>query len=214
MIPLNKRLLLENKAWAKEQLQDDPEFFKKLSAGQKPKILWIGCSDSRTPANQITNTKPGDIFVHRNIANIVVPNDPNLLSVIQYAVGALEIRTIVVCGHSACGGVKASMNLGDIQPPLSDWLQPLANLAKNNQRKLDECLNEDEKIIHLAKLSVLQQIELLSSIPFIKNQWDQGVDLKIYGWIFKIELGLLEEVAVIEPATKAATAARVFESAP
>jgi carbonic anhydrase len=116
MIPINKRLLLENKAWSIEKLNDDPEFFKRLAQGQNPKILWIGCSDSRIPANEITNTQPGDIFVHRNIANIVVPDDPNLLSVIQYAVESLGIENIIICGHSGCGGVKASMDVEKITP--------------------------------------------------------------------------------------------------
>ncbi len=205
MIPINKRLLLENKAWSIEKLNDDPEFFKRLAQGQNPKILWIGCSDSRIPANEITNTQPGDIFVHRNIANIVVPDDPNLLSVIQYAVESLGIENIIICGHSGCGGVKASMDVDKITPPLKDWLTPLVDTFIDHRHELSSFSNIDEQVMHLVKLNVIKQAELLSKIPFVKKRWELGLPLTIHGWVFDISQGRLEEISMINALTKTYT---------
>ncbi len=202
MIPINKRLLLENKAWAIDQLNEDPEFFKRLSQGQSPKILWIGCSDSRIPANEITNTQPGDLFVHRNIANLVIHNDPNLLSVIQYAVEALGIENIIICGHSGCGGVRAAMDISTVTSPLKDWLMPISELVQEHRHELDQFKDIEDQVFHLVKLNAIRQAEILSNIPFVKKRWEKGLPLTIHGWVFNILQGHLEEISVISAITR------------
>ncbi|MCC7459830.1 MAG: carbonic anhydrase [Proteobacteria bacterium] len=205
MITIDKRMLLENKAWVKEKKSEDPEFFKRLALGQKPKVLWIGCADSRMPVNDMTNTQPGELFVHRNIANIVAPEDPNSASVIQYAVDYLKIEHIIVCGHTSCGGVKASMDnkvFESMEAPLQDWLKPLRELVHMHNLELEEIKDEEHRASHLARLGVLHHVTTLSNIPFIKNHWAKGFPLTIHGWILNLDKGMLEEISVISTVTK------------
>src|SRR4051812_35519198 len=152
MTPYEK-LLLENKAWAKEQLEDDPEFFKRLSALQTPDFLWIGCSDSRVPADKITGTQPGEIFVHRNIANMVVHTDVNLLSVLDYAVNHLKVKHVIVCGHYGCGGVKAAMTNVDFKPVLNMWLRNIKDVYHLYKDELNKIQNEEDKTDRLVELN-------------------------------------------------------------
>src|SRR4051812_29203706 len=144
MTPYEK-LLLENKAWAKEQLEEDPEFFHRLSSLQTPEFLWIGCSDSRVPADKITGTQPGEIFVHRNIANMVVHTDVNLLSVLDYAVNYLKVKHVIVCGHYGCGGIKAAMSNQDFKPVLNMWLRNIKDVYHVHKDELNNIADEDTK---------------------------------------------------------------------
>ncbi|HEU4608751.1 MAG TPA: carbonic anhydrase, partial [Chitinophagaceae bacterium] len=137
-----EKLLLENKAWAEETLRQDPDFFKKLSLLQTPEFLWIGCSDSRVPANQITGTQPGEIFVHRNVANLVINTDVNMLSVVDYAVNHLKVRHIIVCGHYGCGGVKAALTNIDFKPVLNMWLRNIKDVYRLHREELDRITDE------------------------------------------------------------------------
>src|SRR5258708_27229507 len=168
MTPYEK-LLQENKAWAKEKLKDDPEFFNRLSAIQTPDFLWIGCSDSRVPADKITGTQPGEIFVHRNIANMVVHTDVNLLSVLEYAVAHLKVKHVIVCGHYGCGGIKAAMTNHDFKQVLNMWLRNIKDVYRlhrielesipNQEKREDRLteLNEQEQVLHLAKTSIIHR---------------------------------------------------------
>src|SRR6476646_5863833 len=157
MTPINK-LLLENKAWAAEKKADDPEYFKALSLIQTPEFLWIGCSDSRVPANEITGTQPGEIFVHRNIANMVIHTDVNLLSVLEYAVAHLKVKHVIVCGHYGCGGIKASMSNHDYKQVLNMWLRHIKDVYRLHREELDAIQNEDLRADRLCELNVKEQV--------------------------------------------------------
>ena len=153
-----EELLQDNKAWAAEMLSDDPDFFNKLSGIQTPEFLWIGCSDSRVPANQITNTQPGEIFVHRNVANLVINTDVNLLSVLDYAVNHLKVKHVIVCGHYGCGGIKASMSKTDYNQVLNMWLRNIKDVHRLHREELDSITDEDQKFDRLTELNVQEQI--------------------------------------------------------
>src|SRR5688572_8678608 len=155
------RLLQENKAWAAEKLKADPDYFDRLSRIQTPEFLWIGCSDSRVPANEITGTQPGEIFVHRNVANLVINTDVNLLSVLDYAVNHLKVKHVIVCGHYGCGGVKAAITKTDFKYVLNMWLRGIKDIYRIHREELDEISNEDERTDRLVELSVLEQVRNL-----------------------------------------------------
>src|SRR6187399_246470 len=152
------KLLLENKAWARERIEADPDFFKRLAALQTPEFLWIGCSDSRVPANEITGTEPGEIFVHRNIANLVLHNDTNCLSVLDYAVTHLEVKHIIVCGHYGCGGIKAAMSNRNYNQVLNMWLRNIKDVFRLHQTELDAIEDEGKKYERLTELNVQEQV--------------------------------------------------------
>jgi len=194
-----EKLLLENKAWAAEQLIENPKYFENLSQVQTPEFLWIGCSDSRVPANQITGTLPGEVFVHRNIANLVVENDVNLLSVLHYAVNYLKVKNIIVCGHYRCGGVKAALS-NDSFGILDKWLINLKKVRDANHEYLqslpDEVLREDA----LAELSVKQQVRNLIDTTIIQDAWKSDRRPSIHGWIYGLQDGLLKPLMMVDPA--------------
>ena len=185
--------LFENNAkWAEQTLEKDPEFFNKLAKQQKPEYLWIGCSDSRVPANQIVNLPPGEVFVHRNIANVVVHTDLNCLSVIQYAVEVLEVKHIVVCGHYGCGGVAASID--DEEHGLIDnWLRHIKDVYRFNEDKLNS-LSEKDKLNLLCELNVKEQVKNVASTTIVKNRWKSGKNLSVHGWIYDIHNGILKDL--------------------
>jgi carbonic anhydrase len=189
-----EKLLLENKAWAHEKIVDDPDFFKRLSALQTPEFLWIGCSDSRVPANQITGTEPGEIFVHRNIANLVVHTDTNLFSVLDYAVTHLKVKHIIVCGHYGCGGVKAAMSNTDYNMILNMWLRNIKDVYRLNNVELDAILNEELRTNRLTELIVTQQVINLAKTSVVQRAWKdrQGPDL--HGWVYGLKDGLINPV--------------------
>src|SRR3982751_4618795 len=150
------KLLLENKAWAAEKKADDPEYFKALALIQKPEFLWIGCSDSRVPANEITGTQPGEIFVHRNIANMVIHTDVNLLSVLEYAVAHIKVKHVIVCGHYGCGGIKAAMGNHDFNQVLNMWLRNIKDVYRHSRTELDAIADETLRADRLTELNVIE----------------------------------------------------------
>ncbi|WP_315819697.1 carbonic anhydrase [Paraflavitalea speifideaquila] len=162
---LADRLLLENKAWAAEKIQDDPAFFSRLEKIQQPEFLWIGCSDSRVPANQITGTLPGELFVHRNVANLVVNTDVNLLAVLDYAVNHLKVKDIIVCGHYGCGGIKAATTNHDYKLVLNMWLRNIKDVYRLHRDELDNIQGEDQRVDRLVELNVVEQLKTWPKPP-------------------------------------------------
>lgn len=184
----------KNLAWATTIKENDPEFFTNLSKQQAPEILWIGCSDSRVPANQIIDLPPGEVFVHRNIANVVVHTDFNCLSVIQYAVEVLKVKHIIVCGHYGCGGVQAAVD--DVEHGLIDnWLRHIKDVNRFNADELGR-LPFDEKIDRLCELNVVEQVQNVAKTTIVLNAWRSGADLSVHGWIYSIENGILKDLDV------------------
>lgn len=182
----------KNKKWASEIRDNTPEFFSQLAEQQTPDYLWIGCSDSRVPANQLMDLPPGEVFVHRNIANIVVHTDLNCLSVIQYAVEVLKVKHIIICGHYGCGGVKAAME--DNQHGLIDnWLRHIKDVSRFNAYKL-EGLTEDEKFDKLCELNVVEQVKNVSNTTIVQNAWLAGKDLSIHGVVYNLKDGILKDL--------------------
>ena len=196
-----EKLLLENKAWAAEQLFDDPDFFKRLASVQSPEFLWIGCSDSRVPSNVITGTLPGEIFVHRNIANLVVPDDVNLLSVLHYAVTYLKVKHVIVCGHYGCGGVKAASD-NESYGILDKWLDNIKNVMRENERELDAIRSSDGRLDRLAELSVERQVRNIAETTIIRDAWQNGHRLELHGWIYGMNDGLLKQLVHVLPTVK------------
>lgn len=187
-----EQLLENNASWAAKIKQENPDFFKQLSKGQEPNILWIGCSDSRVPANQVAGLQPGELFVHRNIANVVVHTDLNCLSVVQYAVEVLEVDHIVICGHYGCGGVKAAM--GEQNNGLIDnWLRHIKDVARLNADEL-QILTENKKYNRLCELNVKEQVINISSTTIVQQAWEQGADLTVHGLIYDLETGKLKDL--------------------
>ena len=192
-----KHLLERNQAWAAAIKAEDPDFFSDLSKQQNPEYLWIGCSDSRVPANQIVNMPPGEIFVHRNIANVVVHTDLNCLSVIQYAVEFLKVRHIIVCGHYGCGGVRAAMD--DEQYGLLDsWLRHIKDVERFNEERLKN-LSPDEQFNLLCELNVKEQFTNVCNTPVVQSAWEAGVKLTVHGLIYSIENGILRSLVLVMP---------------
>jgi carbonic anhydrase len=189
-----EKLLLENKAWAQEKVDDDPEFFKRLSDLQTPEFLWIGCSDSRVPANEITGTQPGEIFVHRNIANMVVHTDTNLLSVLEYAVKHLEVKHIIVCGHYGCGGVKAAMSNHDYNQVLNMWLRNIKDVYRLHFKELDAIKEEEARLNRLTELNVMEQVIHLAKTSIVQRAWKNRQAPDLHGWVYGLKDGLINPV--------------------
>lgn len=188
-----ERLLLENKAWAAEKVQDDPEFFSRLSTLQSPEFLWIGCSDSRVPANEITGTQPGEIFVHRNIANMVVHTDLNLLSVLQYAVEVLHVKHIIVCGHYGCGGVKAALSQHSFGI-INKWLRNIKDVYRIHRDEIDPLKTEEEKINRLTELNVQEQVTNLAKTSIVQKAWKNQHYPHLHGWVYGLEDGIIKPI--------------------
>ncbi len=189
-----EKLLLENKAWAGEKVQFDPEYFSRLADIQKPDFLWIGCSDSRVPANEITNTQPGEIFVHRNIANLVVHTDVNLLSVLDYAVTHLKVKHVIVCGHYGCGGVKASMSNTDYNQVLNMWLRNIKDVNRMHRDELNAITDEQRKFDRLVELNVQEQVIHLAKTSIIQRAWKNDQRPHLHGWVYGLKDGLIKPV--------------------
>jgi len=183
-------LIAENKQWADKIKQQDPDFFTSLSKQQAPEYLWIGCSDSRVPANEIINLMPGEVFVHRNIANVVVHTDLNCLSVVQYAVDVLKVKHIIICGHYGCGGITAALE--DHEHGLIDnWLRHIKDVFRFNESQF-KGLNHQEKLDLLCELNVKEQVTNLCNTTIVKKAWDDGKELSIHGWIYGIDNGIIQ----------------------
>jgi carbonic anhydrase len=187
---IHEKLLLENKAWAQEKTLLDPNYFNRLSHIQTPDFLWIGCSDSRVPANEITGTEPGEVFVHRNIANMVVHTDLNMLSVLQYAVEVLKVKNIIVCGHYGCGGVKAALtntHLGII----NKWLRNIKDVYRFHQAELDLISSEEDRVDRLIELNVKEQVINLAKTSIIQKAWKERGGPTIHGWVYRLTDGII-----------------------
>jgi carbonic anhydrase len=190
-----KKLLRNNKNWVVKQLKANPEYFEELAKGQSPDYLWIGCSDSRVPANQITGTHPGDIFEHRNIANMVVHSDMNLLSVLSYAVEVLKVKHIIVCGHYGCGGVLAAM--GNKQFGLIDnWLRHIKDVYRLHYKELDAIKDEAQRARRFVEVNVMEQVLDLSKTSIIQNAWKKEQPLHIHGWVYDIHDGIIKDMEI------------------
>ncbi len=195
------KLLENNKAWVTIQKYNNPEFFNELASGQSPEYLWIGCSDSRVPANQITGTKPGEMFVHRNIANMVVHSDMNLLSVLSYAVEVLKVKHVIVCGHYGCGGVMAAM--GNKQYGLIDnWLRHIKDVYRFHHEELDAIADEELRARRFVEVNVMEQVHDLGKTSIVQNAWKNGQPLHIHGWVYDIKDGIIKELDVTFTCTK------------
>jgi carbonic anhydrase len=196
MIVYLDNLKFNNVKWARAKVADDQDYFKRLAAQQQPEYLWIGCSDSRVPANEIVGLAPGELFVHRNIANVVVHTDLNCMSVIQFAVEVLKVKHIIVCGHYGCGGIRAS--LGDSEVGLVDsWLRNIKDVYFNNEDKLS-ALSEREKVNRLCELNVVSQVFNVAKTKMAQHAWDRSQPLTIHGWIYDIEDGLIQDLNVTQ----------------
>ena len=191
---LLKPLFDNNKRWAGRILEEDPKFFEQLAKQQSPEYLWIGCSDSRVPSNQIIDLMPGEVFVHRNIANMVIHTDLNCLSVLQYAVEVLKVKHIMVVGHYGCGGGKASMGTERLGL-IDNWLGHLRDIHRLHKQDLDK-LEEDARFDRLCELNVMEQVANVSSTTIVQEAWHRGQDVAIHGWIYSVENGLLSDLDV------------------
>lgn len=191
-----KRLIEGNVKFAMSKKFDDPEYFKKLSIGQTPEYLWIGCSDSRVPANEITGTESGEIFVHRNIANLVVHTDMNLMSVLEYAVTVLGVKHIIVCGHYGCGGVRAAMSNGSFGL-VDNWLRNIKDVYHEHKTELNAIEDLDKRADRLTELNVIDQAKNLAKTRIVQDAWHSKKQLEIHGWVYGLNSGLIKELNTI-----------------
>ena len=190
-----KKILDNNKEWVEQQLAVDENYFKDLSKGQNPPLLWIGCSDSRVPANEIIGAKPGEVFVHRNIANLVVHTDINMLSVLDYAVNALKVKHVIVCGHYGCGGVKAAMGNQSIGI-IDNWIRNIKDVYRVNKEELNEIEDEDKKFNRMVELNVVEQVFNLAKTSIVQNAWNIKQELHLHGWIYGLNSGYVTDLNV------------------
>lgn len=190
-----KHLFENNRNWARKIVEKDPDFFKILSSQQTPEYLWIGCSDSRVPANEIIGLAPGEVFVHRNIANMVIHTDMNCLSVIQYAVDFLKVKHIIVCGHYGCGGVKSAM---DCRPQglVDNWLRHIRDIYSKYEHVLNPIADETRRIEKLCELNVIEQVANVCHTTIVQEAWKRGQELAVHGWVYALENGLLRDLHV------------------
>ena len=196
-----KNLLENNKNWVAKQLAIDPAYFDKLSNSQNPEYLWIGCSDSRVPANQITGTLPGDIFVHRNIANMVVHSDMNMLSVLSYAVEVLKVKHIIVCGHYGCGGVQAAMENKQFGL-IDNWLRHIKDVYRYHHKELDAIEDTTQRARRFVEVNVMEQVHDLCKTSIVQNAWKNKQPLHVHGWVYDIHDGIIRDLNVSFTCTK------------
>ncbi len=196
-----EKLLVENKAWANERIEKDPEFFSRLEQLQTPQYLWIGCSDSRVPANQITGTEPGEIFVHRNIANLVINTDVNLLSVLEYAVEVLKVQHIIVCGHYGCGGVKAALSNHDYKQVLNMWLRNIKDVHRIHRQEVDALPEGNERVNRLIELIVKEQVMNLAKTSIVQKAWKKEQRPQLHGWVYSLKDGIIHPIFEMEAGT-------------
>jgi len=190
-----KNLLENNKKWVAEKLSLDPDFFIKLAQGQKPPVLWIGCSDSRVPANEIIGAPPGEVFVHRNIANMVVHSDMNLLSVLDYAVNVLEVKHIIVCGHYGCGGVQTAMSNSHVGL-IDNWIRHIKDVYRMNYNELKVIEDSKDRVNRFIELNVFEQVCNLAKTSIVQAAWERKADLHLHGWVYDVADGLIKDLNV------------------
>ena len=190
-----KKILDNNKKWVESKLAISPNYFKNLSESQNPPLLWIGCSDSRVPANEIIGAEPGEVFVHRNIANMVVHSDMNMLSVLDYAVNALKVKHVIVCGHYGCGGVKAAMGNSSIGI-IDNWIRHIKDVYRFHQQELDAITDEKERFNTFVEINVKEQVLDLAKTSIVQNAWKNGQELSLHGWVYGLNDGYVTDLGV------------------
>lgn len=190
-----KKIIENNKKWVEEKLEINPNYFAKLAEGQQPPLLWIGCSDSRVPANEIIGAEPGEVFVHRNIANMVVHSDMNMLSVLDYAVNALKVQHVIVCGHYGCGGVKAAMGNSSIGL-IDNWVRHIKDVYRFHQNELDAIIDENERFNKFVELNVKEQVFDLAKTSIVQSAWKSGQKLHLHGWVYGLNSGYVTDLGV------------------
>lgn len=204
-------LLQGNKTFVENTLKEDPEYFNNLAKGQSPPVLWIGCADSRVPANQITNTKPGEIFVHRNIANMVIHTDMNMLSVLDYAVNVLKVKHVIVTGHYGCGGVIAAMGNQSVGL-IDNWLRHIKDVYRLHAAELDAIADSGKRAERLVELNVIENVYNLCKTTIVQKAWQSGQELSVHGWVYALSTGIIKDLNV--SATNSSNLAEVFKFAP
>jgi len=190
-----KSLLDNNKAWVAATLEKDPEYFETLAKGQQPPILWIGCADSRVPANQIIGAQPGEVFVHRNIANMVIHSDINMLSVLDYAVNVLKVKHVIVCGHYGCGGVQTAMTNKQVGI-IDNWIRHIKDVYRFHKKELDAISDEKERFDRFVELNVFEQVQDLAKTSIIQNAWERKQDIHLHGWVYGINSGIIKDLDI------------------
>ncbi|MGH2664895.1 carbonate dehydratase [Flavobacterium sp.] len=190
-----KKILENNKQWVESQLALDENYFKDLSQGQSPPLLWIGCSDSRVPANEIIGAKPGEVFVHRNIANMVIHSDMNMLSVLDYAVNVLKVKHVIVCGHYGCGGVKAAMSNGSFGI-IDNWIRHIKDVYRLNKKELNDIHDEDKRFNKFVEINVKEQVSDLAKTSIVQTAWKSGQELSLHGWVYGLNSGYVTDLEV------------------
>jgi carbonic anhydrase len=193
MLTFYNKLLENNKLWVSRKLKKDPEFFQKLSEGQAPPVLWIGCADSRVPANEIIGAEPGEVFVHRNIANMVLHTDMSMLSVLDYAVNVLKVKHVIVCGHYGCGGVKAAMGNQHIGL-IDNWIRHIKDVYRFHAKELNEIQDEKERFDRFVELNVFEQVQDLAKTSIIQEAWMKGQEVAIHGWVYGVNNGVIKDL--------------------
>ena len=195
MTDFYKKILDNNKKWVESKLAISPEYFKNLADGQNPPLLWIGCSDSRVPANEIIGAEPGEVFVHRNIANMVVHSDMNMLSVLDYAVNALKVKHVIVCGHYGCGGVKAAMGNSSIGI-IDNWIRHIKDVYRFHQEELDAITDEKSRFNKFVEINEKEQVMDLAKTSIVQNAWKNGQELSLHGWVYGLNDGYVTDLGV------------------
>ena len=195
MTDFYKKLLDGNREWVTRKLKEDPDYFTKLSKGQTPPLLWIGCSDSRVPANQITNTPPGEVFVHRNIANVVDHTDMNMLSVLDYAVQILEVKHVIVCGHYGCGGVQAAMSNKQFGI-IDNWLRNIKDIYRLHHKELNAITDETVRLNRFVELNVIEGVYNVCKTSTVQSAWNEKKELQVHGWVYDVSNGLIKDLDV------------------
>jgi carbonic anhydrase len=190
-----KKILDNNRAWVESTLEKDPDYFKDLAKGQTPPLLWIGCSDSRVPANEIIGAKPGEVFVHRNIANMVIHTDMNMLSVLDYAVNVLKVKHVIVCGHYGCGGIKAAMR-NDSIGIIDNWIRHIKDVYRLHHTYLDSIIDEEKRFDAFVELNVKEQVYDLAKTSIVQAAWNNGQELSLHGWAYGINSGIVNDLNI------------------
>ena len=190
-----KKIIDNNRIWSETKLKDDSEYFERLAKGQAPPLLWIGCSDSRVPANEVIGAQPGEVFVHRNIANMVVHTDMNMLSVLDYAVNVLKVKHVIVCGHYGCGGVKAAMG-NDSIGLIDNWIRHIKDVYRHHRQYLDSIIDETARFNTFVEINVKEQVLDLAKTSIVQNAWKNGQDLCLHGWVYGLDSGIVKDLDV------------------
>ena len=190
-----KKILDNNRIWSETKLGQDPDYFQRLSTVQKPPLLWIGCSDSRVPANEVIGAEPGEVFVHRNIANMVIHSDMNMLSVLDYAVNVLKVKHVIVCGHYGCGGVKAAMG-NDSIGIIDNWIRHIKDVYRHHHQYLNSIIDPHERFDAFVEINVKEQVTDLAKTSIVQNAWKNGQDLYLHGWVYGLDTGIVKDLDV------------------